>query len=135
MADLAFDPAAVRRIVAHAKAAPRHAAAFDEAGKPGPAVVLVKDEGIYLMSNGLPRDLASTGGRSFVAYAQGFDPTAQNRLDVWDRARDAVGGDDFAEHLPIEWFEEALGCDGPVVLRVDADSIGILGPERVPLRS
>ena len=60
-------------------------------GKIKPALWLVKDEGIYLMSNGKGDD------RPDVVYAKGFNPKERDRMDVWDDARAAVGGDDFAE--------------------------------------
>lgn len=59
---------------------------------------LVKDDGIYLMSN------AVAGRDGHVAYAVGFNPT--NNVGVWDAAREVVGGDDFEEFLPASMFPE-----------------------------
>lgn len=71
-----------------------------------PSVVLVHDDGVYLMSNGQPRDIVSGGdgkggGRSFCAYAKGCDP---RDAGWWDTSRALVGGDDFGETLP--WARE-----------------------------
>lgn len=71
---------------------------------------LVKDAGIYLMSNGQPylqnpkdvlRDPTTTHG--WCIYAQGYGPAAD-----YDAIRDAVGGDDFVEIIPLDWYEQAL---------------------------
>ncbi len=58
-------------------------------------VLFVKDSGIYLMN-------AYAGGSSpnelgTVVFAESFDPTKDE--DVWERSREAVGGDDFGEFL------------------------------------
>lgn len=70
---------------------------------------LVKDSGIYLMSNGSPglkenpEDQDSTKQKVF--YAKGFDPAKDE--DWYDSARYAVGGDDFGIFIPLEWFDIA----------------------------
>lgn len=56
--------------------------------KPDSDIMLVKDDGIYLMS------FDQTKQNRYIAYACGYDP----RLgDVWEKCRTAVGGDDFGE--------------------------------------
>lgn len=119
MSILIFDPADVRRVVEHSLAAPeqrKQVTGYDEAkgeltyGAPhAPAVMLVHDDGVYLMSNGTPSDRLDANstekfGRCFVAYADGCNP--RKDTDWYDRARDLVGGDDFAETLP--WAKEML---------------------------
>lgn len=61
----------------------------------GPSLCLVKDEGAYLMS-GSDEKIAKPNGEegSLVAYAEGMSPA-----DGW------IGGDDFGENLPLDWFE------------------------------
>lgn len=58
-------------------------------------VLFVKDEGIYLMNayagEKTPHELGT------VVFAESFDPTTDE--DVWERSREAVGGDDFGEFL------------------------------------
>jgi hypothetical protein len=113
MAKLIFnDMAGVRRLIAHAKAAPDHSKCFGEKVAK-PALHFVKDEGIYLMSNGKPRDIAdgkadTLGAKSFVVYAKGYDPVKGNRSDVWSAAREAVGGDDFSESIDLADIEPAI---------------------------
>lgn len=113
MATLRFKPQDVRRVVDHAKAASNHREYFGE--QIGPSALLVKDDGIYLMSNGVPRDLeqptgqgirADMGERTFVAYAAGFNP--EKDRNVWECSRDAVGGDDFGEPIELTALEAAL---------------------------
>jgi hypothetical protein len=116
MSRLMFDLAALRPIVEHALSASEHAPVFGQTPPIAPALWLVKDDGIYLMSNGRPRQIADDSfpndqdqhGQSLVVYAEGFDPTKADSTAVWYAARDAVGGDDFGEPLPAEWFKDAL---------------------------
>lgn len=86
----------------HALNSPEHSGAYGAAAT-GPALFLVHDHGVYLMSNGLPRDLVAGSGseRSRVAYAEGCDPTVGEFDDWYSTSRDLVGGDDFVETLPL----------------------------------
>lgn len=99
---LAFDLEQVEELMAHAEAATDWSMGYDlDDAKPEPALLLVKDEGIYLMSNGLPGLPRKDGQEGHhVVYAKGYDPTADDREHVWEAARAAVGGDDFVEVLP-----------------------------------
>ena len=64
-----------------------------------------------------------------MSYASGFDPTRDDRMAVWDRARDAVGGDDFAEEIPIGWVDAAPAAPAPeFVIKFRPDTIGLLLP-------
>ena len=53
-------------------------------------VYFVKDSGIYAMVFGD----AGMPSENVIAYAKGFHP---DDADVWERSRDAVGGDDIGE--------------------------------------
>jgi len=116
MSRLIFDLAALRPIVEHTLSASEHAPTFGQTPPIAPALWVVKDDVIYLMSNGRPRQMAdgssATGqdqdGQSLVVYAEGFDPVKADPMAVWSAARKAVGGDDFGEPLPAEWFKDAL---------------------------
>jgi len=101
-----------------------------------PCLWLVKDEGIYLMSPGIhPDSGADRSTRAPVAYASGFDPTRDDRMAVWDRARDAVGGDDFAETVPLEWVDAAIAARSPeFALEFGPNAIGLLLPAGPPTR-
>jgi hypothetical protein len=100
MSTLRFPIAGVRKLMDHALASPSHMRFFGYPGRPRPSLALVKDDGIYLMSNGNPRLMASKR-RNFIVCADRFDPTKRDRTSVWDDARAAVGGDDFAEQIAL----------------------------------
>jgi len=59
---------------------------------------LVKDDGIYLMAGTVKADWMEHLKKCHVIYAQGFSPKTK---DLWEKCRDAVGGDDFAEWIPL----------------------------------
>lgn len=130
MAILNFNYADVKEQWEHALASPDHSISYDEQYEAvgdkcfemdyddilkvvrekkllKPALHLVKDDGIYILSNGTPRMLItkkSPNGKhdmkvSKVVYARGYDPS---KGDVWDKCRDAVGGDDFVELINHE---------------------------------
>lgn len=76
----------------------------------GPSLLFVHDRGVYLMSNGIPRDLNELNSAmgAYVAYAEHCNP---NTDDEWyDNSRELVGGDDFAEaiNIPRSWVNN---CD------------------------
>jgi hypothetical protein len=90
-----FKLANLSHLIAHAKAAPDHSMGYGGTKKKFPALLLVKDQGAYLMSNGMPRQLQEGTETSQVAYAEGCTPQ-----DGW------IGGDDFVEVVPVEQFEK-----------------------------
>ena len=70
---------------------------------------LVKDDGIYLMAGTLESDKLDEK-RCHVIYAQGYSPKTK---DLWEKCREAVGGDDFAEWIPLnEAMVKALEKNG-----------------------
>ncbi len=96
-----FKTARVKRCVEHALSSARWDMGYSEA-PPQPALFFVHDQGVYLMSNGNPRDLI-TGAKSpsaYTAFASNCDPSKDE--DWWDASRDLVGGDDFAETILID---------------------------------
>lgn len=104
MALFAFKIEDVRRCVEHSKAAPEQMKYWGEEIKE-PSLLLVGDRGVYLMSNGTPRDIVE-GISSFCAYADGIDPRVNK--DWYDAKRDLYGGDDGGDVLPISMFESVL---------------------------
>ena len=89
-----------------------------------PSVLLGRDHGVYLMSNGLPRDIVS-GARSFAAYAKGCDPFRDT--DWRNKARELAGDDDFSVALPWAHDLKALidAGAGVVVLNLQDGSVEI----------
>lgn len=90
---LKFNAMDVCALINHSDKSPEWRSAFYDDGPAVSCIMFVKDDGIYLMSGGVPRQEDGTP----VVYAKGYDPKTG---DVWDKCRDAVGGDDFAEYFP-----------------------------------
>ncbi len=100
MIQLRFALRDVLTVAEHAIAAPAHKPSFTntlDATTPTPALWLVGDDGLYLMSNGLPGQPHPDGGtRLYVVYADGYH-TAMSKHAIADE----IGGDDFCEPLPL----------------------------------
>jgi len=95
-----FKTADVVRCVTHALAAKKFRMPFSTE-EPRPALLFVHDQGVYLMSNGLPPDLVTAG--SPTAYAAYADQCAPDRdEDWWENSRARVGGDDFGEIIKVD---------------------------------
>ncbi|OAF19654.1 hypothetical protein AXW67_36220 [Bradyrhizobium neotropicale] len=133
MRSLIFNAADVRRVVDHSLAAETQALKTVRDLKTGllvkqpvsaPAVLLAYDHGVYLMSNGQPRDIL-IGERSFVAYAKGCDPFLDP--DWRARSRELAGDDDFGVVLPWAHDLKALIDAGAqtVVLNLQDGSVEI----------
>lgn len=121
---LRFDKATVWRLVDHAQNSPDHLKSFRQR-KPKPAIWLVADAGIYLMSNGKPALLHTgvlageeevAGELRLVAHADGCGPF--DDIDDWMPLQEAMsGGDDFVESLLLRDVRVALdACDRQIVI-------------------
>jgi len=96
------------RIIRHSKDTPCRKPYTNEPAEAG--LLLVKDDGVYLMSAAktpLRREEGSES--SLVVYAEGHDPRDG---DCWEDDRQVCGGDDFGEFLTISDFER----NGPIVM-------------------
>ncbi len=129
MATLTFAAPAVLELLRHAIAAPKHSSPYSQED-PGPSLFLVKDEGIYLMSNGKP-GLPGENAPNKVVYAKGYEPLTEKQRDgsdAWgeryEKIRAAVGGDDFAEFLPADSLKELQPQD-KLSVRLSATKIDI----------
>ncbi|WP_428962243.1 DUF3085 domain-containing protein [Micromonospora fluostatini] len=96
---LYFDLTDTLRLAEHAVAAAEHAPSFTETEEqttcPG-ALEWVHDQGIYLMSNGLPRLTdPKRPDRNLTVHAHGWNPDADGYR------RHPLVGDDFLEHLHL----------------------------------
>lgn len=110
MARFIFDGAAVLELLSHAKEAPKTTSPYGLTEDPGPGLFFVKDDGVYVMSNGEP-PLPGAESRSKVVYARGYEALPQTasvdeRMEQHDKVRDAAGGDDFAEFIPAKSIEK-----------------------------
>lgn len=104
-----FPRAAVVALVAHAKASPEHHKPYGNTSKDNPpGLILVGDQGVYLMSSGRPAMADDAPGR--VVYCRESDPTAPGAdFDVWYENKRAIfGGDDGCELLPLAGIEQSL---------------------------
>ena len=143
---LHFERALVERLLAHAEAAEAHSPTLDQLFSPAyqkvpvidrmpthddidatriPAgLMLVGDQGVYLMSNGTPCLPDPDGAPNLVAYAKEADPRDASS-DWYDIKRASFGGDDGAEFLSAEVIRQALDAtaDGPVWIDVSPTDI------------
>jgi hypothetical protein len=134
MKKLIFKSADLLRVVEHSLAAPEQRPQVVDYNDDGPvysaadapAVLLVHDEGVYLMSNGKPSDPLGDGKGCYVAYAAGCNPKSDS--DWYDTARDLVGGDDFSEQLPWAELIKAFIDAGEkeIIISMTSDGIELL---------
>lgn len=130
-----FKTSEVKRCIAHALAAKDWKMGWSE-DPPAPAMFFVHDDGVYLMSNGEPGDLKNKSEVGlYAAYAAGCDPDKNE--DWWDVSRDLVGGDDFAEVIPVT-AADLQACDEFEELHVvlNAEQFGAVfrKPKRKPAK-
>jgi hypothetical protein len=145
MARLVFNGAEVRKLFEHAQASKEHSPTFGmmmdpkchkegvklpkdgepnsdqiDYGKVPAHLKLVKDDGVYLMSSGIP-GLKGVEAHNHVVYAKGFGRDAD-----WDTVRAAMGGDDFSEGLELPFWQPAMDGDATeIVLNVTARRISM----------
>ena len=95
---LVFDNGeALRRLAIGTMKAEKFRIPYTDQATSDKGVLFVKDEGIYLMNayaGGKPPNALGT-----VVYADSFDPNKD--AEVWERSRQAVGGDDFGEFIQL----------------------------------
>jgi hypothetical protein len=100
MIELRFPLRDVLAVAEHAIAALNHKPTYAntvDGTVPASALWLVGDDGIYLMSNGLPEQPHPDGGdRLLVVFADGYT-TAMSKHDVTEE----IGGDDFCDAMPL----------------------------------
>lgn len=120
MGKLVFNTEEVKRVVEHA---------INNQGQ----LLLVKDQGIYLMSDAKPADMIDEG-KHFVTYAEGCNPDTNE--EWYDTAVNLAGGDDFGETLP---FAEVIKqqCDNnareiTIVLTNDKIKLGNFKGQQKP---
>ena len=98
MTRLVFDNGeALRRLAIGTMKAEKFRIPYTDQATSDKGVIFVKDEGIYLMNayaGGKPPNELGT-----VVFAESYDPNKDE--DVWERSRQAVGGDDFGEFVPL----------------------------------
>lgn len=160
ISELHFDMRKVNRLLQHALACRKHRLTLDqradiygedcfdpqdgEETAPLPdgrrhALHLMKNEGICLVSSGLPvlREVPHDRESDVVVcYAEGYDPNINP--DCYDDTRAAVGGDDFIEAIEAQVFDELYEiCPNPdvFVIGVFEDHFRFAAIERAPTSS
>ena len=84
---------------------------------------LVKDDGIYVMNCYVKNGKREKVNQ--VIYASGFNPKTND--DVWEDSRDAVGGDDFAENIPLDYSQlNRLRDGGNLTIKVTEESLEVI---------
>lgn len=97
----------VRARLAHSKEADARKLLYGIRGTDEPGIWLVKDQGVYIMSNAKPAELVDPSrpndSACVVNYAKGHDPDKDE--DWW------VGGDDYVKLFTAEQLEPELTED------------------------
>ncbi|MAM83288.1 MAG: hypothetical protein CL472_01230 [Acidobacteria bacterium] len=140
----------LRALVAHAKSSTARKASYEqlydetllkEGCEPGlsesidpdkiPAGLwLVKDRGVYLMSNGQSNLPGPGCAPNLVHYADEANPD-KDPEGYYDSARRIAGGDDFVEAIDINVFEDALHHNAEEIIFTmthDSMTIGMVLP-------
>lgn len=95
----------------------------------GPGLILVGDQGVYLMAN-LPNEEVKAAGVPHVAYADEVNPELLPFEEWWEAKRASFGPDDGTVFLP-EGDLEALSRipeGGKLLLELTPEQIAILAP-------
>jgi len=113
---LVFKGAEVRKLLDDSRKAKERTVPYVGVVKGTPVgLILVKDDGVYLLSNSNSKETPATTG--LIAYAKGYDaPSKLDRLDArgeqYDKIRRDVGGDDFGEAVNISDATDKLIVPG-----------------------
>ncbi|WP_051504144.1 DUF3085 domain-containing protein [Sphingomonas jaspsi] len=116
----------LKSIIAHSRANPEGQSVY---GEPvAPSLMLVKDQGAYLMAPTDPRQLTGEGEKCVVVYAKGCNPGVDD--DFYETARSLCGGDDFCEGIALD---EIPGLDTAFEIQIELTetslAVSTLGPK------
>jgi hypothetical protein len=136
---LRFATDGVRKLVDHAKAASTSKTLYGE--ETGPGLWIVGDQGVYLMSNGIPHlPNPDKPESNLVIYAEEINPHTLPFDTWWTNKEMSFGGDDGADFLGVKSMEAALehARGGFIQLNVTQSRISILtkkSPAKRPPKS
>ena len=88
-------------------------------------VLLVKDQGLYLMAKGL----RGHDGNAICAYALGCDPkdtSGDDGIGWYDRAREIAGGDDFVEEIACFDLVALTRDEGGLSFEISATHLSVM---------
>jgi hypothetical protein len=129
---LTFDRRLVERLMEHTRKAPRHPPLYNVQKTARPGLLLVGDQGIYLMSNGEP-PLKGETTANLVVYADQANPDELPFEQWWEAKNRAFGGDDGGEFLELKNLEECLATykqDEPLQIDLTPEQIAIIKYEK-----
>ena len=119
----------IKTLLNHSRHNERHYPYTDKTAKEM-GLMLVKDEGIYLMSSAKKTlsnpNKEDTEGvtHNLVVYADGYEPTEENKDTLWDDTYE-FSRDDFAEFIPLTSTQMGLLYEQEVpelVIGLDQDT-------------
>lgn len=128
-----FDLIEVDRLLQHSKQATDHRMLYEGPETKQPGLWLVGDDGIYLMSNGLPPlwvdpEAKEEDKKNVVSYARECNPHTMHFDAWWASKRASWGGDDSIVFFTAEELDQALKTyplEEPLALEIGRDSIGL----------
>lgn len=129
----------VRRCIEHALNSSEWEMAWEDRElQPAPALLFVHDSGVYVMSNGIPRDVLNAGERNercYTAYAETTNPAEDE--DWWQNSSDLVGGDDFVEVIQIDssWLTDCDRFDEFIIETTDTSLRAGFRKQRQPVNT
>lgn len=105
----------VQKLVEHSKNFEEHVPIYGDESTKRPGLLIVGDEGVYLMSNGNPglfKDgalgLTTPDNPAFVVYANECNPNTLP-FEEWCRVKnESFGLDDGVDFLEVDFIEAAL---------------------------
>ena len=115
-------------IVSHAKSASIQQPTFYESEEnitPKKGLFLVKDQGVYLMSNGTNPGEKTMSELGLVTYAKGCNPTTDE--DWWSQGSYLCGGDDFCEFIELEWVQFAIDTGHNLIIELSDTEMMLRG--------
>ncbi|OKO99410.1 DUF3085 domain-containing protein [Xenorhabdus eapokensis] len=95
---------------------------FIDQKKIKPALILVGDHGVYLITNA--KADGSPSSRGTVAYANGCNPESDD--DFYENKRNLFGGDDGSVRIPSSWAKWALQHKKAFRIKLTTNSVELM---------
>lgn len=107
---LHFEPKDVEKLIAHTYSAKSHKVLYGNKATAKPGLWLVGDDGVYLMSNGIPSiPKGNNTNKQFVVYADECNPDIQDFDEWWEVKNATFGPDDGCEFIDLERINYEFG--------------------------
>jgi hypothetical protein len=107
---LHFEPKDVEKLIQHTYAAQSHKVLYGNKATAKPGLWLVGDDGVYLMSNGIPSiPKGNNTNKQFVVYADECNPDIQDFDEWWEVKNATFGPDDGCEFIDLERINYEFG--------------------------